>query len=152
MQVKIAEIGRSECPNGFRVVANAGSDANQTVFHLHYHILGGEPICGLAETGFTLGAVLYRDSEMVVYMCNDTEFPVHIIIEPVRNISNLAATNPGDRDLLGRMQVKISELGRHYCPNGFRVITNSGLYAHQVYPFKLRYHILGGKRLSIVAY
>lgn len=28
--------------NGYRVIINQGSDANQTVPHLHVHILGGE--------------------------------------------------------------------------------------------------------------
>lgn len=27
---------------GFRVIANSGPDANQTVFHLHFHVVGGE--------------------------------------------------------------------------------------------------------------
>lgn len=32
------------CKNGFRLVINQGEDAGQTVFHLHVHILGGEPL------------------------------------------------------------------------------------------------------------
>jgi histidine triad (HIT) family protein len=27
--------------NGYRVVVNCGVDAGQTVFHLHYHLMGG---------------------------------------------------------------------------------------------------------------
>jgi histidine triad (HIT) family protein len=30
--------------SGYRVVLNCGKDAGQTVFHLHYHILGGKTL------------------------------------------------------------------------------------------------------------
>ena len=30
--------------NGYRVVSNCGSDAGQTVQHLHFHILGGKQL------------------------------------------------------------------------------------------------------------
>ncbi|MGZ3687006.1 MAG: histidine triad nucleotide-binding protein [Bdellovibrionota bacterium] len=33
-------------PGGFRAVLNTGPHAGQTVFHIHLHILGGEPLDG----------------------------------------------------------------------------------------------------------
>ncbi len=35
------ELGRQHCPEGFRVMTNAGADGGQTVGHLHLHVLGG---------------------------------------------------------------------------------------------------------------
>ena len=41
----VAKIARDEkLDNGYRVVSNCGADAGQTVFHLHFHILGGEKL------------------------------------------------------------------------------------------------------------
>lgn len=39
-----AEIGRRSGDGGYRVVINEGSDAGQTVFHLHAHVLAGRPL------------------------------------------------------------------------------------------------------------
>lgn len=30
--------------SGFRLIINNGPDANQTVYHLHLHLLGGNPM------------------------------------------------------------------------------------------------------------
>ena len=30
--------------SGFRVVTNLGKEAGQTVFHTHFHVVGGEPL------------------------------------------------------------------------------------------------------------
>jgi histidine triad (HIT) family protein len=40
------ELARSEgiVESGYRLVANVGPDAGQTVFHLHVHLLGGRPM------------------------------------------------------------------------------------------------------------
>lgn len=45
MLFKIPEIAKNNgLKNGYRLVINQGEDAGQTVFHLHIHILGGEPL------------------------------------------------------------------------------------------------------------
>jgi histidine triad (HIT) family protein len=41
----IAEVAAGEGLTDYRVVVNAGAGAGQTIFHLHWHILGG----GLTE-------------------------------------------------------------------------------------------------------
>jgi diadenosine tetraphosphate (Ap4A) HIT family hydrolase len=41
------KMGVSE--SGFKLIANAGHDANQTVPHLHFHILGGEKLGCVSE-------------------------------------------------------------------------------------------------------
>jgi histidine triad (HIT) family protein len=40
------ELARAEgiAGSGYRIVANVGPDAGQTVFHLHLHLLGGRPM------------------------------------------------------------------------------------------------------------
>ncbi|WP_020660916.1 histidine triad nucleotide-binding protein [Amycolatopsis benzoatilytica] len=40
---KVAEL-EGISGNGYRVVFNTGSDAGQTVFHVHAHVLGGEQL------------------------------------------------------------------------------------------------------------
>ncbi len=35
--------------NGFRVVTNVGKDSGQTVFHTHFHVLGGERLRGFGS-------------------------------------------------------------------------------------------------------
>ena len=41
----IPQIAKAEgLENGYRVVSNCGSDAGQTVQHLHFHILGGKQL------------------------------------------------------------------------------------------------------------
>ncbi|MDR3112404.1 MAG: HIT domain-containing protein [Elusimicrobiota bacterium] len=43
IQIVAAKIASSfsEMKNGFRLVNNCGPDSGQTVYHIHYHLLGG---------------------------------------------------------------------------------------------------------------
>lgn len=44
----VAEVAAAEGLTDYRVVVNAGEAAGQTVFHLHWHVLGGGPIGRMA--------------------------------------------------------------------------------------------------------
>lgn len=45
MLMKIPEIAAENgCEKGYRLIANQGEDAGQSVFHLHFHIMGGETL------------------------------------------------------------------------------------------------------------
>ena len=47
--VAAAGVARAEgLDGGYRVLANTGPDAGQTVHHLHLHVLGGRPLGALA--------------------------------------------------------------------------------------------------------
>jgi histidine triad (HIT) family protein len=41
MLLFVAEVAAQEGLNDYRVVVNAGAGAGQTIFHLHWHVLGG---------------------------------------------------------------------------------------------------------------
>ena len=43
----IADTAREAGVEDYRVVVNVGPDAGQTVWHLHWHILGGAPLGGM---------------------------------------------------------------------------------------------------------
>jgi len=35
------QIGKKECPKGFRIVINDGEQGSQAVYHIHIHVVGG---------------------------------------------------------------------------------------------------------------
>ena len=48
LMVAAAAVARAEgLTGGYRLLANTGPDAGQTVHHVHVHVLGGQPLKGL---------------------------------------------------------------------------------------------------------
>lgn len=49
LQLAASQVARDAglSDTGFRVVTNIGRDAGQVVFHIHYHVLGGEKLGSL---------------------------------------------------------------------------------------------------------
>jgi len=56
---------------GYRVVTNCNADAGQTVFHLHFHLLGGQPLGSMTSTrhvkqGASPGSVLRETGILIL--------------------------------------------------------------------------------------
>lgn len=48
IMTRISEIARNQgLDQGYRTVVNTGEQGGQTVFHIHFHILGGRQMTGL---------------------------------------------------------------------------------------------------------
>jgi histidine triad (HIT) family protein len=47
MQVAVMLAKKFQIEEGFRLLTNNGSEAGQTVFHLHFHLLGGRQLGSL---------------------------------------------------------------------------------------------------------
>ena len=49
----VAETARTVGLNDYRVLVNVGAGAGQTIFHLHWHVLGGRVDAGRVATALT---------------------------------------------------------------------------------------------------
>lgn len=77
--------------------------------------------------------------------------PVHILIMPKKEISDLQSLSPEDLALVGEMvQVAQSLAIRFNIAEGYRLITNNGAPAGQSV-FHLHFHLIGGRTLGALA-
>ncbi len=75
--------------------------------------------------------------------------PTHVLIIPRRHITGIAATEPEDADLLGRMLLAATEIARQerIDASGYRVVINEGAEGGQTVEH-LHIHVMGGREMS----
>lgn len=77
--------------------------------------------------------------------------PVHILIMPKKEISNLQAMQKEDLVLLGEIVTVAQKLAEEFeITDGYRLLTNSGEEAGQTV-FHLHFHLIGGRPLTHLA-
>lgn len=93
---------------------------------------------------------VYEDELVLAFKDINPEAEVHVLVIPKQNhLERLADLDSADKELLGHLMVKISEIANTLglAKDGYRVITNSGKNAHQEVDH-LHFHILGGESLG----
>ena len=92
--------------------------------------------------------LVYQDADLVAFRDINPVAPTHILLIPRRHVASLAATAPGDRELLGSLLLAASQLARDegLAEDGYRVVTNTGANAGQSVPH-LHFHLIGGRAM-----
>lgn len=77
--------------------------------------------------------------------------PVHILIIPKKEISNLQALQPEDFPLIAEVISVAQQLAEEFdIEEGYRLLTNNGSEAGQTV-FHLHFHLIGGRPLGALA-
>lgn len=91
-------------------------------------------------------AVEFVHEDAVCLAFNDLapQAPVHVLVIPREPFENIGEA---DETTVGHVMKVAAQLGEKLCPNGFRLVTNTGDNGGQsVYHWHV--HVLGGRELS----
>jgi len=90
--------------------------------------------------------ILYESENVLAFRDINPVAPSHILVIPKRAITNLAAAELSDKELLGELLLAAAEVARQegLADGGYRVVTNIGANGGQTVPH-LHLHIVGGR-------
>ena len=89
---------------------------------------------------------VYEDDKILAFRDLSPEAPQHVLVIPKEHIASLAEAKEEHLELLGYIQIKISEIAEKLGikESGFRVVANTGDEGGQTV-HHIHYHLLGGR-------
>ena len=92
--------------------------------------------------------IVYNAPNVTAFRDINPQAPTHILIVPNRHITGVAAAEPEDSALLGKLFIIARWLAEQEgIVNGYRLVVNNGPRAGQSV-FHLHVHLLGGRPLG----
>jgi histidine triad (HIT) family protein len=88
--------------------------------------------------------IVHRGIDIVAFRDSHPQAPTHILVVPIKHVESVAAMQPGDVELMGRLVAAAKDIAHNEGLAGFRLVINSGREAGQSV-FHLHLHILGGR-------
>ena len=88
--------------------------------------------------------LLYQDDVCVAFADNAPQAPVHLLVIPREPFEDITEV---DEPTIARVMAVAARLGAQHCPDGFRLVTNTGTDAGQTVQH-WHVHVLGGRELS----
>lgn len=93
--------------------------------------------------------IIYEDELCMAFKDINPEAPVHVLIIPKKEIPSMAEVSEGDKELLGHMLIKASELAKDLgvSESGYRLVLNTNKEGGQEV-LHLHMHLLGGRQME----
>ena len=93
--------------------------------------------------------VVYETDEVLAFRDLNPQAPVHVLFVPKRPLATLNDAQPGDAELLGRLQLAAADYARQegLAEQGYRTVINCNEHGGQTV-FHLHLHLLAGRRLG----
>ncbi len=92
--------------------------------------------------------IVYEDNHCLAFRDVAPQAPVHILVIPKKEISNIGAVTDTDAELLAHLWLVIRNLAKELNLNGgYRVVVNNGRDGGQSVDH-LHFHLLGGRSLA----
>lgn len=104
--------------------------------------------CRIAQ-GEIPATKLYEDEEVIAFKDLDPKAPTHLLIIPVKHISDMNEAGSGDQALLGKMMLVARNLAKQegIDQSGYRFVLNTGPDGGQAV-FHIHLHLLGGRQMN----
>lgn len=98
--------------------------------------------------GEILSNKIYEDDLIYAFYDIEPQAPVHFLVVPKEHIDSLDETKEVNKELLGHILLKISEIAKKLnLENGYRVVVNTKEDGGQTVNH-LHFHVLGGRSLQ----
>jgi len=93
--------------------------------------------------------IVYETDEVLAFRDLNPQAPVHVLFVPKRPLATLNDAQPGDAELLGRLQLAAADYARQegLAEQGYRTVINCNEHGGQTV-FHLHLHLLAGRRLG----
>ena len=98
--------------------------------------------CKIAANQIPVQAA-YQDDHCIAFPDINPQAPTHLLIIPRAHFANVAET---PIDVLGHLTHTAAALAQRLCPEGFRIVANTGPDGGQTV-HHLHLHILGGRQM-----
>ena len=92
---------------------------------------------------------VYRDDDIFAFEDINPIAPTHILVIPIKHLSDIKSANEDDQELIGKMLLIANQIAteKGLAEDGFRYVINTGKNGGQTV-YHLHLHIVGGRSLS----